>query len=138
VLASGLSPRNRASYGAGLADALLKQGGARQDAITAATDVLSALEDGVTSIRCLNRLRLIRQAAAGTPGAEEFCARFDTIERALVGPRTLTFDGMPNADARVPALPGLPALRRAWPAGRRCPECRASFWRAPRRPSPPA
>ena len=35
VLGGGLSPRNRASYGAGLADALLKQG-ARQDAITAA------------------------------------------------------------------------------------------------------
>ena len=42
VLASRLSPRNRASYGAGLADALLKQG-ARQDAITAAADVLPAL-----------------------------------------------------------------------------------------------
>ena len=76
-----MSPRNRASYGAGLADALLKQG-ARQDAVTAAMDVLPALEDGVTSMRCLNRLRLVRQAAAGIPGAEEFCARFDAVERS--------------------------------------------------------
>ena len=104
VLASGLSPRNRASYGAGLADALLKQG-ARQDAITAATDVLPALEDGVTSMRCLNRLRLVRQAAASTPGAEEFCARFDTIEPALAGRRALTCSGMPDTDAGVPIRP---------------------------------
>ena len=87
VLASVLSPRNRASYGAGLADALLKQG-ARQDAIGAATDVLPALEDAVTSMRCLNRLRLVRQAAETTPGAEEFCARFDAIEQARAVPGT--------------------------------------------------
>jgi len=75
-------PRNRASYGAGLADALLKQG-ARQDAVTAAMDALLAIEAGVTSIRCLNRLRLVRAAAGTTVGAEEFCARFDAAERAL-------------------------------------------------------
>jgi hypothetical protein len=98
--------------GAGLADALLKQG-ARQDAITAATDVLPALEDGVTSIRCLNRLRLIRQAVASAPGAEEFCARFDTIERALAGPRALPGEVMPDAEAGVPALS---RLRYASPA----------------------
>jgi len=103
VLASVLSPRNRASYGAGLADALLKQG-ARQDAIAAATDVLPALEDGVTSMRCLSRLRLIRQAAAGTPGAEEFCARFDVIERARAVPGTLPGSGMPDAGSGIPAL----------------------------------
>jgi hypothetical protein len=80
VLASVLSPRNRASYGAGLADALLKQG-ARQAAIAAAMDVLPVLEDRVTSMCCLNQLRLVRQAAASTPGAEEFCARFDVVER---------------------------------------------------------
>ena len=56
VLAAGLSTRNRVSYGAGLADALLRQG-ARQDAVAAAMDVLPALEGGVTSMRCLNRLR---------------------------------------------------------------------------------
>ena len=80
VLAAGLSTRNRVSYGAGLADALLKQG-ARQDAVAAATEVLPAIEGGVTSMRCLNRLRLVRQAAGNTAGAEEFCERFD-VSRA--------------------------------------------------------
>jgi hypothetical protein len=104
VLASRLSLRNRASYGAGLADALLRQG-ARQDAITAATDVLPALEGGVTSMRCLNRLRLVRQAAASTPGAEEFCARFDTIEQALAARQIQPSHDMPApaAEAEVPA-----------------------------------
>jgi transcriptional regulator with XRE-family HTH domain len=101
VLASGLSPRNRASYGAGLADALLKQG-ARQDAVTAATDVVAALEGGVTSARCLNRLRLVRQAAAGIPGAEEFCTRFDAIDQALTVPRALPGPDI-AAGAGVPA-----------------------------------
>jgi transcriptional regulator with XRE-family HTH domain len=101
VLASGLSPRNRASYGAGLADALRKQG-ARQDAVTAATDVVAALEGGVTSARCLNRLRLVRQAAAGIPGAEEFCTRFDAIDQALTVPRALPGPDI-AAGAGVPA-----------------------------------
>lgn len=82
VLASGLSARNRASYGASLADALLKLG-AYQDAVAAAMDVLAALENGVTSIRCLNRLSLVRLGVSATPGAEEFCTRFDAIEQAL-------------------------------------------------------
>jgi transcriptional regulator with XRE-family HTH domain len=103
VLASRLSPRNRASYGAGLADALLKQG-ARQDAITAAMDVLPALEDGVTSTRCLNQLRLVRRAAASTPGAEEFCARFDTAERTQAASPARLYGGMPETEADVPAL----------------------------------
>jgi hypothetical protein len=47
-----------------------------------------ALEDAVTSMRCLNRLRLVRQAAETTPGAEEFCARFDAIEQARAVPGT--------------------------------------------------
>jgi hypothetical protein len=103
VLAAALGPRNRASHGAGLADALLKQG-ARQDAIAAATAVLPALEDGVTSVRCLSRLHLIRQAAASTPGAEEFCGRFDAIEQARAVPSTLPGSGMPDAESGVPAL----------------------------------
>jgi hypothetical protein len=82
VLASGLSIRNRASYGAGLADALMKLGSS-QDAVAAAMDVLPALENGVTSMRCLNRLSIVRQAAGVISGAEEFCTRFDTIEHAL-------------------------------------------------------
>jgi len=48
VLASGLSPRNRVSYGAGLADALLKLG-ARQEAVATAMDVLAALEDSMVT-----------------------------------------------------------------------------------------
>jgi Helix-turn-helix len=102
VLASGLSTRNRASYGAGLADALLRQG-ARQDAVAAAMDVLPAFENGVTSIRCLNRLRLIRQAVGTTPGAQEFCGRFDTIEHALTASYALPGDEAPDAKVGVPA-----------------------------------
>jgi transcriptional regulator with XRE-family HTH domain len=104
VLACGLSPRNRASYGAGLADALLKQG-ARQDAITAAMDVLPALETGVTSIRCLNRLRLVRQAAATTPGAQEFRDRFDAIDQFLTArcTRPDTQADTPSTQAILPA-----------------------------------
>ena len=102
VLASGLSPRNRASYGAGLADALLKQG-ADQDAVTAAMDVLPALEGGVTSMRCLNRLRLVRQAAGSTGESKEFCDRFDAIERTLAAGRALPSYETPPAEAEVPA-----------------------------------
>ena len=108
VLAAGLSTRNRASYGAGLADALLKQG-ARQDAIAAAMDVLPALEGGVTSMRCLNRLRLIRQAAGNIAGAREFCERFDAAERALTA--SCAYPASVRADARA-AIPALPAMVR--------------------------
>ena len=66
-------------------------------------DVLLAFENGVTSIRCLNRLRPVRQAAANTPGAEEFCARFGTIERTLAASRTQLGGGMPDAEADVPS-----------------------------------
>ena len=103
VLASTLSPRNRASYGAGLADALLKQG-ARQDAITAAADVLPALEDGVTSMRYLSQLRLVRRAAASTPGAEGFCARFDAAERTQAASPACLYAATADTKADVPAL----------------------------------
>jgi len=103
VLASRLSPRNRASYGAGLADALLKQG-ARQDAITAAADVLPALQDGVTSTRCLSQLRLVRHAAASTPGAEEFCARFDAAERTQAASPACLYAATAVAETDIPAL----------------------------------
>jgi len=105
VLASGLSTRNRASYGAGLADALLKQG-ARQEAVTVATEVLPALEGGVTSMRCLNRLRLVRQAAGNTAGAQEFCERFDAVERVLAASYRLPEDDAQGTRADVPALCG--------------------------------
>ena len=104
VLAAGLSTRNRASYGAGLADALLKQG-ARQDAVAAATEVLPALEGGVTSMRCLNRLRIVRQAAGNTAGTQEFCERFDAVERTLTASYGLPCEDMPDARADIPALP---------------------------------
>jgi len=87
VFESAVSPRDRASFGAGLADALLKQG-ARQEAITTATDILPTLEGEVMSTRCLNQLRLVRQAAASTTGAREFCVRFDAAERPLAASRT--------------------------------------------------
>ncbi len=94
VLASSLSPRNRASYGAGLADALLKLG-AHQEAVATALDVLLALEGEMTSMRCLNRLRLIRQAAGDTPGAPELRKRFDAAEQALDATRWEAYDPKP-------------------------------------------
>lgn len=105
VLASELSLRNRASYGAGLAHALLVQG-ACQDAVAAAMDVVPSLEDGMTSMRCLNRLRLVRQAAGNITGAQEFCERFDAVERALAASCGPPGDDTPGAMADVPALSG--------------------------------
>ena len=103
VLAARLSTRNRVSYGAGLADALLKQG-SRQDAIAAAMDVLPALEGGVTSMRCLNRLRIVRQAAGNTAGAREFCERFDAVERTLTASYNLPGQRTPDARADIPGV----------------------------------
>ena len=105
ALADVPGTRNRASYGAGLADALLKQG-ARQDAVAAAAGVLPALEAGVTSMRCLNRLRIIRQAAGTTTGAQKFCERFDAIERTLTASSGLPGEDTPEVTADIPALPG--------------------------------
>jgi hypothetical protein len=119
VLAAGLSTRNRASYGAGLADALLKQGARhRQDAVAAAMEVLPALEGGVTSVRCINRLSLVRQSAGNTSGAQEFCERFDAVERALIASFKLAGDDTPADRADVPALwhgKGHDAASRAGP-----------------------
>jgi DNA-binding XRE family transcriptional regulator len=106
VLTCELSPSNRASYGAGLADALLRQG-ARQEAVAAATDVLPALESGVTSMRCLNRLRLICQAAGNTARAQEFRERFDAAEQALAAmqpPRAEAPGVMGSSTVASPAL----------------------------------
>jgi transcriptional regulator with XRE-family HTH domain len=103
VLVARLSARNRVSYGAGLADALLKQG-ARQDAVAAAMDVLPALEGGVTSMRCLTRLRIVRQAAGSTAEAREFCERFDAIERTLTASYNLPSQHAPDVRVDIPAL----------------------------------
>jgi DNA-binding XRE family transcriptional regulator len=100
ALARELSPRNRASCGAGLADALLRQG-ARQEAVATATDVLLALEGAVTSMRCLRRLRLIRKAAGTTAGAQEFRERFDAAEQALAATCSLPRDGAPSCERRA-------------------------------------
>lgn len=118
VLESVLSPRNRASHGAGLADALLNQG-ARQGAITAAMDVVLALEDGVTSMRCLDQLRHVRQAAASTPGAEEFRARFDAIQRHLATSRIDLGDGIADAEPDVSSQPTWEGDSTAQEAGAR-------------------
>jgi hypothetical protein len=113
VLADVPGTRDRACYGAGLAGALLKQG-ARQDAVAAAAEVLTALEGGVTSMRCLNRLRIIRQAARDTAGAQEFCERFDAAERTLTTCYGLSCEATPDARAGIPALLGekAPAQRQ--------------------------
>jgi Helix-turn-helix domain len=112
VLADVPGTRDRASYGADLADALLKQG-ARQDAVAAATEVLTALEGGVTSMRCLNRLRIIRQAAQNTTSAQEFCERFDAAERTLASRYGLPCEAAPDARADLPALWGRKGHRAA-------------------------
>lgn len=101
VLACELSPRSRASYGAGLASALLRQGATRE-AVATATDVLPALEGGVTSVWCLNRLRLIRHAADGIAWAQEFRERFDAAEQALAAACRLPRDDAPLMNDESP------------------------------------
>ena len=118
VLAARLSARNRASYGAGLADALLRQG-ARQDAVAVAAEVLPVLEGGVTSMRCLNRLRIIRQAAADSAGTQEFCERFDAVERTLTASYGLPCEDIPDARADIPALRGRISHHATSPGSRR-------------------
>ena len=94
VFTCELSPRNRASYGAGLADALLRQG-ACQEAVAIATDVLPVLKSGVTSMRCLNRLRLIRRAAENMAWAQEFRERFDDAEEVIAATCSLPREDAP-------------------------------------------
>jgi hypothetical protein len=76
-----LAIRNRLCAQAHLATALVS-GGDMTCAIGEGTTALSALESGVTSIRTLDELRPVRHAA-GKIKAEEFCARFDAVQRAL-------------------------------------------------------
>ena len=56
-------------------------------------------------MRCLNRLRIIRQAAGTTTGAQEFCERFDAIERTLTASSGLPGEDEPEVKADIPALP---------------------------------
>jgi hypothetical protein len=83
ALEGDLPPRDRANHATGLALALLDQG-ATVHAVDAGMSVLPALEGSVTSIRTLKALRPIR-TGAGQIGNEEFCARFDAVERTLNG-----------------------------------------------------
>jgi tetratricopeptide (TPR) repeat protein len=103
VLASDLSHRNRASNGAGLADALLRHG-AHQEAVTTAQDVLRSLESGVTSMRCLNRLRLIRRAVGNIAWAHEFRERFDAAEQALTATCSLSRADAPSRGYESPGI----------------------------------
>jgi len=81
VLDGSLSPRGQAAYGAELAMSLLGQG-ASQEPIDAGLTVLSILDDGVTSGLALRKLRPVRVAARRADN-EEFCARYDAVERSL-------------------------------------------------------
>jgi hypothetical protein len=81
VLAGELSPRSRACHGAGLASALLRQGAAGE-AVTAALDVLPAVEDGIAPARCWGQLRVIGEQAASTAAAQELRDRLDAIGHA--------------------------------------------------------
>jgi hypothetical protein len=83
ALEGDLPPRDRANHATGLALALLDQD-ATAHAVDAGTNVLPALEGGLTSIRTLKALHPIRVAAEKVNN-EEFCARFDAAERALNG-----------------------------------------------------
>jgi hypothetical protein len=83
LLECELSPRARAFLGARLAGSMLGQG-ARREAVTAGSTVLTAIEGGVSSIRTLKELRPVRLEARRI-GADEFCTRFDVAERALNG-----------------------------------------------------
>jgi transcriptional regulator with XRE-family HTH domain len=78
---TSLSPRNRACGRAQLAGALAESGDV-SEAVTEGLAVLSALSDGVTSIRTLNYLYPIRTAAEKS-AAGEFCMRFDAVARQL-------------------------------------------------------
>ncbi len=85
VLDSGLNPCRCAYIRAGLSSALLASG-ASEDAISEGTAVLSVLEGGLASRKRLSELRPVRVAAGAskTSAAEEFCARFDAVERGLI------------------------------------------------------
>jgi transcriptional regulator with XRE-family HTH domain len=77
----GLPRRNRACGQAQLAGALAECGDTPA-AVSEGMGVLPALSGGVTSIRTLNYLRPVRIAAEKS-AAEEFCLRFDAVERQL-------------------------------------------------------
>lgn len=105
LLASGpgISDRGRACFGAGLAAALLMQG-AFGEAVAAAMEVLPTLEAGFASVRCLDQLRFVRQAAENACSAKEFRERLDAVNRALAASYGLPDEGAPQATASILAL----------------------------------
>ncbi|SRR6266566_1855467 len=76
-----LAVRNRLCAQAQLATALAAEGD-MASAVAEGTTALSTFESGVTSGRALNYLRPVRRAAEKIK-ADEFCARFDAMERTL-------------------------------------------------------
>jgi transcriptional regulator with XRE-family HTH domain len=81
LLDGDLPPLGRACYGTQLSLSLLGQG-AQGEAIAEGMNVLPAFEGGLTSLRVLRELRPVR-VAARRADAEEFCARYDAVDRAL-------------------------------------------------------
>jgi hypothetical protein len=79
--APDLGVRNRLCGQAQLATALVAEGDVA-GAVAEGSMALAALESGVTSVRALNELRPVRHAAEKAK-AEEFSARFDTVQQAL-------------------------------------------------------
>ncbi len=55
-------------------------------------------------MRCLNRLRIVRQAAGNTAGTKEFFERFDSVERTLTASYGMPYEDTPDARADIPAL----------------------------------
>lgn len=81
---SRLTPRNKISWEAAFADALLAAGD-RTQALALGRTILPALTTGrVTSSRPLESLRGLR-TAADEVGDEEFCVLYDTARRTLAG-----------------------------------------------------
>ncbi|SEG79001.1 Helix-turn-helix domain-containing protein [Thermomonospora echinospora] len=79
------SPRDQVYFRARPA-ATLCAAGDRQGAVTEGLAVVGDLGSKLTSVRVLNELRPVRQAAGAS--AEEFCERFDAAVRILAPPST--------------------------------------------------
>jgi transcriptional regulator with XRE-family HTH domain len=94
ALGQAACPRDRAQLGCELAHALAAHGD-KAEAIATALDIaLPLLETGVTSARCLDRLRHVTALAGAVRGTLEIRERTDALKRAL--------------PATTPAEPGTP------------------------------
>jgi transcriptional regulator with XRE-family HTH domain len=105
-------PRDRAVAASRLAHALASQG-ERGEAVSISLDVaLPMLEAGVSSVRCLDRLRQVAAVAGAVPGTLELRERVEAARRAIPG-LPGTDAGAPVALASVPALPDM--AKCPWP-----------------------